>query len=128
MLLKKSLYFFNKPLSLLRILLAKPKFYCVKPRIYTCCEKIPTLYFLFECVKQRIQESIGAVKRYQPWQPSFQRVTYLFSCALYRFACMIEDKAHFCIAKIQPNLFFACINKKGNLFFFTFFIVKKRLI
>ena len=26
-------------------------------------------YPLFECVKQRIQESIGAVKRYQPSQP-----------------------------------------------------------
>ena len=58
---------------LLRILLAKPKFYCVKPRIHRCCEKIPTLYFLFECVK-----SSCAPKRYQPYTSCSHRKSFFF--------------------------------------------------
>ena len=35
-------------------------------------------YPLFECVKQRIQESIGAVKRYQPYTSCSHRKSFFF--------------------------------------------------
>ena len=100
----------------LRILLAKPKFYCVKPscaphnlrllvwmrktkdtRIYRCCEKIPTFAASIPCAA-RLRKRLFFMRSHYPFFAYFSRSHYLL------FEC-VKPRIYTCFAQPSPSCF-----------------------